>query len=85
MTITDENGDYDVEKILAAGGTRRFLGRIHRIKTVQVATDWPQGDPETLAIDLLHFDGQWYWTVSGNGHCFGPHDSRDAAITSATE
>jgi len=76
MTITDRNGDYDVEKIIAAGGT---------IETVQVATGWLAGNPETLTLDLIQFEGKWYWTISDNGHCFGPHATRSDAITSATE
>jgi hypothetical protein len=38
-----------------------------------------------LPLQLFNLDGSWYWTIDGNGHCFGSFSSRGDALASATE
>ncbi len=70
--LKDKNGDWDCKKILMAGG---------KLTTVNYAVDFlTSGSSETVAVDLINLNGQWFWTLTGNSHCFGPFNSQYAAL-----
>ena len=68
--LKDKNGDWDCKKILMAGG---------KFTTLRLRTNWPD-DVATIELDLINLDGQWFWTLTGNSHCFGPFNTQNAAL-----